>query len=76
MVLRGGKRGQEGGGGLYYMEDFTVGRAHHMHLPSDLKVEQILLWHRWLGHPSFGYLQHVFPNLFCHFSILNVRLAF
>ena len=67
MVLRGG---------LYYMDDFSVGRAHHMHRSSNLKVEQILLWHRRLGHPSFGYLQHVFPDLFLGFSFPLVRILF
>ena len=28
------------------------------------KPQQIWLWHRRLGHPSFGYLRHLFPNLF------------
>ncbi|KAI5340008.1 hypothetical protein L3X38_019282 [Prunus dulcis] len=27
--------------------------------------QQIWLWHRRLGHPSFGYLRRLFPSLFC-----------
>jgi GAG-pre-integrase domain len=26
--------------------------------------EQVLLWHRRLGHPSFGYMRKLSPNLF------------
>ena len=60
-------------GGLYYMEDFSVGRAHHMHYPRNNKMEQVLLWHRRLDHPSLGYLKHVFPNLFSYTSLLNFK---
>nr|KYP65820.1 hypothetical protein KK1_012088 [Cajanus cajan] len=24
--------------------------------------EDIMLWHFWLGHPSFRYLKHLFPK--------------
>ena len=34
------------------------------------KERQIWLWHCHLGHPSFGYLRHLFSNLFLH--LLNV----
>ena len=27
--------------------------------------QQLWLWHRRLGHPSFGYFKHLFPSLFC-----------
>ena len=40
-----------------------------MHHPNDPKVKQIWLWHRWLGHPSFGYLKYLFPKLFVDLSI-------
>nr|KYP34930.1 Retrovirus-related Pol polyprotein from transposon TNT 1-94 [Cajanus cajan] len=62
-----------GHGGLYYMEDFSVGKAHYMYHPSNIKREQILLWHRRLGHPSFEYLKHVFPSLFSDTSLLNLK---
>jgi len=32
-----------------------------------------LLWHRRLGHLLFGYLQHVFPNLFLGLSNLDIK---
>ena len=50
------------------MDDFSVGRAHHMHHPIGIKERQIWLWHRRLGHPSFGYMKHLFPDLFSHVS--------
>jgi hypothetical protein len=55
------------------MEDVSIVQAHHMHHSNDLKVEHILLWHRPLGHLSFGYLQHVFPNLFSGLSNLDIK---
>jgi len=36
--------------------------AHVRQLSS--KEREIWLWRRCLGHPSFGYLRHLFPNLF------------
>lgn len=48
------------------MEDFSVRQAHHMHHPSNPKVDQIWLWHHQLGHLSFGYLKYVFPELFSY----------
>jgi hypothetical protein len=74
IIGRGTKKG-----GLYYMEDFSLGRAHHVSSVPGSKPQQIWLWHRRLGHPSFGYLRHLFPNLFsnietsefnCHTCIL------
>ena len=65
MVLRGGA--------LYYMDDFSMGRARHVSQPSDTKVEQIWLWHCRLCHPSFGYLHHLFPTLFSELSVLNLK---
>ena len=32
-----------------------------------------MLWHRRLGHLLFGYLQHVFPNLFLGLSNLDIK---
>ena len=51
-------------GGLYYLDDFSPGKAHHTHHQTSSHERQIWLWHRRLGHPSFGYLRHLFPSLF------------
>jgi hypothetical protein len=63
-------------GGLYYLEDGFQhlnknGQAHVV--TEDLvnkKKEEIWLWHKRLGHPSFGYLRRLFPSLFsgCNLS--------
>jgi hypothetical protein len=50
--------------GLYYLNDFNHGKAHHVHHQLSSKEQEIWLWHRRLEHPSFGYLRHLFPNLF------------
>ncbi|KAK0590635.1 hypothetical protein LWI29_029723 [Acer saccharum] len=62
--------------GLYYLEDGfqhsnREGQAHLVN--EDLvnkKNDEIWLWHRILGHPSFGYIRRLFPSLFngCNFS--------
>ena len=61
IIGRGTKRE-----GLYYMDDISVGRAHHMQNSVGVKEREIWLWHRRLGHPSFIYMKHLFPDLFSH----------
>lgn len=39
--------------------------------PFDVKHQHILLWHRHLGHLSFGYMRHLFPYLFSVFKDLD-----
>lgn len=58
IIGRGTKKG-----GLYYMDDFSSGKTYHTRHLSD-KERQIWLLHNRLGHPSFGYLQHLHPALF------------
>ena len=45
------------------MDDFNSGKANHARHTND-KERQIWLIHNRLGHPSFRYLQHLFPALF------------
>jgi hypothetical protein len=49
-------------GGLYYVDDVSTG--HVFYVRSDGWERQIQLWHQRLGHPNFGYLKHVLPELF------------
>jgi hypothetical protein len=49
-------------GGLYYVDD--VSTCHVFHVRSDGRERQIQLWHQRLGHPKFGYLKHILPQLF------------
>lgn len=58
IIGRGTKRG-----GLYYMDDFSMGQAHHVHQSGGIHERQLWLWHRRLGHPSFGYMKYLFPTL-------------
>jgi hypothetical protein len=68
IIGRGTKRG-----GLYYVDDFNLGRANHMHHTVNNKERQIWLWHHRLGHPSFGYLKHLFPDLFSNTMHSNFK---
>jgi transposase InsO family protein len=68
IIGRGTKKG-----GLYYMDDFSTGRANHMRHSSGAKYKQIVLWHRRLGHPSFNYLKHLLPDLFSDFDVSELK---
>jgi len=48
--------------GLYYVNE-VVQKGHAM-LAHVTVTRQLWLWHRRLGHPSFGYLKILFPSLF------------
>ena len=53
--------------GLYYFDEiaFKNKKAQGLGSTSSTFVyDQVMLWHRRLGHPSFSYLKHLFPELF------------
>ncbi|XP_022889208.1 uncharacterized protein LOC111404668 [Olea europaea var. sylvestris] len=66
ILGRGTKRG-----GLYYMDNFSVGCAHHIR--SNENEQQIWLWHRRLGHPLFSYLKHLLPSLFSNVVLSDFK---
>ena len=51
------------------MEDLSVGRAHHTQHTLGVKEKELWLWHHQLGHPSFTYMKHLFPDLFSQLKI-------
>ncbi|CAL5421419.1 unnamed protein product [Camellia sinensis] len=53
--------------GLYYFDEvlFSNKKAQSFNSTSSISIrEKIMLWHYRLGHPSFLYLKHLFPELF------------
>lgn len=60
-------------GKLYYLdlaEDRCkrLGKAHHVRGDESVRMKKIWLWHRRLGHASFGYLKLLFPYLCSQFA--------
>lgn len=53
-------------GGLYYLEDLNCGKAFHVR--NEKLKNKVWLWHRRLGHPSFGYMRKLLPHLFVGFN--------
>jgi hypothetical protein len=65
IIGRGTKRG-----GLYYVDDIKQG--HVFHIQSDGRERKIWLWHQRLGHPNFGYLKHLLPDLFSNMALYDL----
>ncbi|CAN1800440.1 hypothetical protein LINPERHAP1_LOCUS22535, partial [Linum perenne] len=40
--------------------------AHTVASSSNYSENQVMLWHSWLRHPSFGYLEKLYPHLFAN----------
>ncbi|KAM1789243.1 hypothetical protein ACFX11_039423 [Malus domestica] len=68
IIGRGTKRGD-----LYFVDDVSTGRVNLAQGAVDHKQRQIWLWHHRLGHPSFSYLQHMFPDLFIGCSVSDFK---
>lgn len=51
------------------MDDVKMG--HVFHIQSDGRERQIWLRHQCLGHPNFGYLKHLLPDLFSNIVLSN-----
>jgi len=61
--------------GLYYVDE--VAHKGHAMLARGTITRQLWLWHRRLGHPSFGYLKILFPSLFTVIvSLSNAKLVY
>jgi hypothetical protein len=63
-------------GGLYYLDlkeapVLEAGHVYQVGTEESKAREKIWLWHRRLGHPSFQYLQHLFPSLFSKVNVSN-----
>ena len=53
--------------GLYYFDEVPLSNKKAQSFSSTSSIsaqDQIMLWHLRLGHPSFPYLKHLFPELF------------
>jgi GAG-pre-integrase domain/Integrase core domain len=59
VIGRGTKRGR-----LYHLDDMVTGKAHLSTGSSLNRKSHIWMWHKRLGHPSFGYLRKLYPSLF------------
>lgn len=56
--------------GLYYLNNAKIGDVL-LNMTSSDKMNEILLWHKRLEHPSLRYMQKLFPKLFTNFKHEN-----
>ena len=68
IIGRGTKRR-----GLYYVDDVAHDRVHQVQGRDSGKLKTIQLWHRRLGHASFGYLRKLLPSLFGNISNSSLK---
>jgi transposase InsO family protein len=57
--------------GLYYLDELTTGSNFVVRGDYISNREQIWLWHRRLGHPSFGYMEKLLPNMLLNLDPKN-----
>jgi GAG-pre-integrase domain len=50
--------------GLYYLDDSKIGRVSLAERIIEDNENKVMLWHKRLGHPSFGHLKKLSPHLF------------
>lgn len=55
------------------MDDFSSRRVNNMQHSVSAKEKQIWLWHHRLGHPSFSYMKHLFPQLFSNLNYSDFK---
>ena len=50
------------------MDDFSLGRANIVQSRNN-KIQQVMIWHQRLGHPSVSYMKHLFPSMISNLDI-------
>ena len=61
--------------GLYFLDDVEGSHQHSITVCNSVstsKTDDVMLWHKRIGHPNFHYLSCMFPSLFPNTSI-NMR---